>query len=90
MSGSPESSDLYLNPGRYIDEIPGARADCWQEPRCDVCGTAWEATAEGYEPVGLLVNGHEFIPEDVYQRHLPFAVPAGVKVQRLYVEADRG
>lgn len=40
-----------------------------------------------YEPVGLLVGGWEFIPEDVYRAHLPFAVPPDVKVQRLYAEA---
>lgn len=44
------------------------------------------ANAPRFEPVGLLINGWEFIPEDVYQAHLPFAVPPDVKVQRLYVE----
>jgi hypothetical protein len=42
----------------------------------------------GFVQVGLLVNGAEFIPQDIAERHMPFAAPPDVKVQAVYVEAE--
>jgi hypothetical protein len=38
--------------------------------------------------VGLLLNGAEFIPQDIAERHMPFAAPPDVKVQAVYVRED--
>lgn len=41
-----------------------------------------------YEQVGLLINGIEFVPQDIVNEHMPFAVPPGVNVQAVFIEVE--
>lgn len=35
--------------------------------------------------IGILVNGVEFIPMNIVEQHIPFAVPPGQDVQTVYI-----
>lgn len=41
-----------------------------------------------YEQIGLLINDIEFVPQDIADQHMPFAVPPNVKVQAVFVETE--
>jgi hypothetical protein len=40
---------------------------------------------EHFTQIGLLIDGHEFVPQDIVDKHTPFATPPGADVQAVYV-----
>ena len=59
------------------------------EAAFDLEGTLRSKPARNsYVEVGLLINGVEFIPQDIVEAHTPFAVPANVSVRAVFVRRD--
>jgi len=41
-----------------------------------------------WEPFGVVIDGHEYVPEAIYQDHLPMGVPSDTSMVRVFIRRE--